>query len=221
MQYCPHCKLSVCGQHSFCPLCQGVLMGNRNPEDEIFPHVKNDTPQYHFLIRILIFASVVSVIICISVNIIFPGNSNWSLFVTFAIICMWICLYSVLRRRRNISKNIIWMVFWLSLLAILWDFFTGWRGWAFDYVIPCICVFAMISMAVIARALELMIDDYLIYIILDALFGIIPLLFLLFGWVRITYPSVLCVAISTLSLVALLLFRDHNFIDELKKRLHL
>ena len=56
---------------------------------------------------------------------------------------------------------------------------------------------------------------------IDALFGIVPLLFLLLGWLRVFYPSVICVAVSLLSLCALLLFEGERMRMEVKKRLHL
>ena len=103
---------------------------------------------------------------------------------------MWVCLYSVIRRRNNIPKNIIWLVFWLSLIAVLWDLFTGRRGWSIDYVIPAICVLAMIAMAAIAIVLRLRIEEYMIYVLLDGLFGIVPLLFLTLGSVSYTHLDV-------------------------------
>ena len=61
--------------------------------------------------------------------------------------------------------RILWLVFWLSLLAVLWDVFTGWHRWSLNYVVPSLCVFAMAGMAVIARVLHLRVEDFFIYLI--------------------------------------------------------
>ena len=113
------------------------------------------------------------------------------------------------------------MVFWLSLLAVLWDRFTGWRGWSLDYVVPCICVLAMLSMAAVAKVLRLELEDILVYLLLDVLFGVVPLVSLLLGWVGESLPSVLCVVASLLSLAFLLVFDGERMRAEIKKRLHL
>ena len=159
MQYCEKCKVHVRGLHANCPLCQGPLTGEGETPNSVFPAHTYQAPRYHLLIRSMIFASIAAIVVCATVA------------------CMWVCLYSVIRRRNNIPKNIIWLVFWLSLIAVLWDLFTGRRGWSIDYVIPAICVLAMIAMAAIAIVLRLRIEEYMIYVLLDGLFGIVPLLF--------------------------------------------
>lgn len=104
---------------------------------------------------------------------------------------------------------------------MLWDVFTGWHRWSLNYVVPSLCVFAMAGMAVIARVLHLRVEDFFIYLIIDGLFGVIPILFLLFRWVTVVYPSVVCVACSLLSLAAILSFEGERMRAEWKKRMHL
>lgn len=153
MQYCEKCKVHVRGLHANCPLCQGPLTGEGETPNSVFPAHTYQAPRYHLLIRSMIFASIAAIVVCATVNILLGGR-RWWLFIAAAVACMWVCLYSVIRRRNNIPKNIIWLVFWLSLIAVLWDLFTGRRGWSIDYVIPAICVLAMIAMAAIAIVLR-------------------------------------------------------------------
>ena len=221
MRYCDKCKVSVGGSGRRCPLCQGLLSGEADADGDLFPSLQSQTHQLRMAIRMLVFASITAVVVCFAINALIPFGRRWPLFVAAGVVCMWICLYNVLLRLRNIPKNIMWMVFWLSLLAVVWDAFTGRYGWSLDYVIPSISLFAMVAMAVIARALHLRIEDYLIYLMLDGLFGVIPLLFLLLGWVRVAYPSIICVAASAISMAALFSFEGERLVAELKKRLHL
>ena len=64
-----------------------------------------------------------------------------------------------LHKWRNIPKNMIYQVVILSLLAVVWDRFTGWHGWSLDYVIPILCVTAMVSMSAIAKVCLLYTSD--------------------------------------------------------------
>ncbi len=64
-------------------------------------------------------------------------------------------------------------------------------------------------------------EEFMIYLILDGLLGLAPLIFLLLGWLRVIYPSVICVSVSILSLAALFSFAPDELKTELKKRLHL
>ena len=52
-------------------------------------------------------------------------------------------------------------------------------------------------------------------------FGVIPLLFLLLGWVDAALPSVICVAASLLFLAGLGAFRGESMARELRRRFHL
>lgn len=221
MLFCEKCKVKICGERERCPLCQGPLAGTGDASQEPFPILTDKkSGRYHLLMRLLVFLSIAAVVICVTIDKLLSAYYRWPYYVAGAVACMWFCLANVIRRRDNIPKNIVWMLFWLSLISIGWDYFTGWHQWSLSYVIPSLCVFAMLAVAIIAKVLDMHIQEYMIYLILNALLGIIPALFLTFGWVHIRYPSILCVAISVLSLAALFAFQGERLIAEVKKRLH-
>lgn len=219
MLYCDKCRLSVAGHRDRCPLCQGVLSGESGPET--FPVIPTGRHQYHLVLRMLIFLSITAVVVSGAINVMFPAGKPWAFFVALAVGCMWVSLYSAIIRRHNLPKNISWQVFLLSLLAVLWDELTGWHAWSTTYVIPSLCIFAMAAMAAISKAMKLQAQDCLIYLVIDGLFGFVPLVFLGFGWVTNLYLPVICVAASIISLAALFSFEGENLVLEIKKRLHL
>ncbi|MCI8650808.1 MAG: hypothetical protein HFG20_11920 [Anaerotruncus sp.] len=221
MQYCENCRLKVAGARHECPLCQGALSGNGCPEEEIYPQVPFARHQYRPVIRLMVFLSAAAIILCGTANYLFFNGRYWSLFVAAAIGSMWVSLSSAVLRRHNLPKSVLWQVFWLSLLAVLWDLLTGWHHWALDYVVPILCSFGLVVMAVLARLLKLHTQDFLVYLMIDGLFGILPALFLVFGWVQVVYPSAICVAASLLSFAAVISFGGDALLNELRKRLHL
>lgn len=97
----------------------------------------------------------------------------------------------------------------------------GWIGWSIDYVIPTICLIAMIVMAVGAKILKIGVRDLIVYLMIDAIFGFIPAIFIIFGWANVIFPSVVCVAASIISLSALILFEGENMKIEIRKRMHI
>jgi hypothetical protein len=143
------------------------------------------------------------------------------MFMIAGILCVWISLAMVIRKRHNVPKSIIWQVGVISILAVIWDWRTGWLGWSLDYVFPIACVVAMIVMYISAKVLHLGVRDFIIYILLDGIFGILPVIFLLCNLLQVKYPSVISVSCSVLSLAAVLLFEWENIWEELKKRLHM
>lgn len=221
MQYCDNCKLSVKGDNHICPLCGGILSGDGKDEEEVFPRIPTMYQEFNLFIRIIVMISVSVVIISFAANAIFTRQSRWSFFVAFGILCMWISLFFILRKRNNIPKTIVWQVGILGILSVVWDYSTGWRGWSTNYVIPTICVGAMIVMAVAAKILKIGVSDLIIYLLVDGIFGFVPVIFLILGQVDVGYPSVICVACSAINLLALIVFEGDNMKNELKKRMHI
>jgi hypothetical protein len=115
----------------------------------------------------------------------------------------------------------MWQVLIVSALAILWDWRIGWRGWSLDYAIPVLCVAAMLVMYVTAKVMKLSARNYIAYFLLGGLFGVIPVLFILFNLVKVIYPSIISVAVSIIFLSAILIFQGDNIKAELQKRMHI
>ncbi len=220
MQYCEKCKVQIKGNNKVCPLCGGIVLENGLCEEE-FPQIPTISQEFHLFIRIMILVSISAVIISFSINAIFTKESRWSLLVAAAILCMWISMFFILRKKNNILKTIIWQVVIVSILSVLWDFSMGWIGWSIDYVIPCVYVAALIVMAISSKMLKIGVRELIIYLFVDGIFGFMPCIFIAFGWLKVIYPSVICVAASAISLSAILLFEWDNMKTELNKRMHI
>ncbi len=204
-------------------MCANILPGKSESDGfqkDIYPRIP-PSYQRHLTIQIMAFISIAAVVISFSVYKMFPSELNWPMFELFGLISMWISLIVVLRKRRNIAKTIMWQVVIVSGLSILWDWRTGYRGWSLDYVIPTICVSAMLVMYVTAKVMNLSVRDYIAYMLLDGLLGIIPVIFILLELVDVLYPSVICVALSIIFLSAIIIFQGENIKIELTKRLHI
>jgi hypothetical protein len=220
MQHCEHCHVEIRGNQKNCPLCQNALSEKREEQDTLFPVV----PEFYksnVIIRMMIFISICIIVISSALDVMFPMGINRPLMIISGILCFWISFAVVIWKRHNIPKAIVWQVAIISVLAILWDWRMGWRGWSIDYVFPIACVFAMVVMYVTAKAMRLVVRDFLIYMLLDVIFGFLPLVFLIFGGLHVIYPSMISVAISVISLAAILLFEGENIKEELNKRMHI
>ena len=221
MKYCEQCKLTVTGQRSRCPLCQSVLRDEGEPYEEVFPVIPTVYNRFQFFFKLLIFASAVLGIVSVVINLLLPQSGVWSLFVLGGIGCLWVFLFIAVRKRNNIPKNILWQVAVAILFCLLWDLFTGWHGWSVDYVVPSICVAAMAALAVTAKVFRLVGGDFLFYLLISVLFGILPVISILLGWVQVLYPSLICVGCSLVSLAAVLIFQGENMKREWRRRMHL
>jgi hypothetical protein len=221
MLHCPQCRVDVRGVLERCVLCGNTLTVS-DPDhggEEVFPVIP-PAFERHLAIRILVFISFAAAAACFAIRMIFPSDVNWPVFVVFGLVSMWLGIIIVVRKRNNIPKTIMWQVTVVTALSVFWDWQTGWRGWSIDYLIPIIYVAAELVMYITARIMKLSVRDYITYAMLDALFGILPIIFILFGWVKELYPSVICVTVSVIFLSAIFIFQGEDIKNEWNKRMH-
>jgi len=78
----------------------------------------------------------------------------------------------------------------------------------------------MIEMFIVANIKKLKIEEYIVYLIIDILFGIVPLILLLLDIVNVVYPTLICVVESVISLSILILFEGKALKAEIVRRMH-
>lgn len=221
MKYCEKCHVDVEGKRSLCPLCQSPLQEGTGDSEEAFVFIPTIYRQHSLFFRIFIFISVCAAVISVAVNLMLPKSGIWSLFVVVGVGCMWLSISFSIHLRRNLFRNLMYQVAAVLVLSVLWDIFTGWHGWSLDYVVPCTCMLALVALAILSCVMHLEVREYLIYVCIACVLGILPLIVFFFGMLRITIPSLVCVALSIITLVSLFLFHGEHMVSELRRRLHL
>lgn len=186
-----------------------------------FPKEKSTIYQSILFFKIFTFVGIASSVITFMVNIIFTPHNYWSLFVIAGAFCMWLSLAIGFFRRHNLLKNGIWQLIIISTCCILWDKFTGWRGWSIDFVYPAVCLVILLSMFIITKVQRYPVQEYMIYYILCCVFGINPAILYLTGIATIPYLAVTCGGIHFLFLIGLLIFKSKDVLSELHKKFHM
>ncbi len=146
---------------------------------------------------------------------------NLPLITLLGVISTWTTVGSVVTGRKHVSKIVASQVAILSILMLVWDWSLGWQGWSLNLAIPIILLASQASLYILAQALHLESSDYMIYLLLCALLGLVPLIFLIFSWTTIRLPSVICVGVSFLMIAGAFIFQGDLIKHELSKRLHI
>ena len=219
MQQCGKCRITVDGDKDRCPLCQGELTGE--PEPEMYPKVKESRFESDFLLKLIAFISISAAAVCVGTDFIISGGITWSLICIGGIVCAWLTTSVGITYRRRILKNITWELILITSLSVIWDKFTGWHGWSVDFVLPCAIICAVILIFIIAKVLKMKSGEYLLYLIIGGFYGFLPLICLIAGLTKITYPTVICTCLSFIFMAALFLFRGNTAKDEMERRFHL
>lgn len=184
-----------------------------------FPGQKEERKQPAKIFESFTFLCIVLAVVCNLVDFLVDGHNRWAWFVTAGTFCTWLMVAVAYGKRRNLLKNEMWQLVIVAVAGVLWDVFTGWRGWSVDYLLPLAALAVICSMWVITAVQKLVASEYMIYLLEAGAFGgIIPVILLAAGVVTVLYPSLICVCVSFLMLVWLFLFRRKETIREMQKK---
>lgn len=221
MKYCKFCKVELNSDEDKCVLCGNEVRPVANKKSlEVFPEIPPSFESNNIL-KIPLFISVTIVIISFLVNMIFPSEIEWFKLMILALISLWIGLYTIFFKRYNFHKKIIRQVIILSLLALFWDWQTGWRAWSISYFLPIIFISAILLMYLSGKIMKLGISSYISYALIAGVLGILPALFILFDWVRNPNLSAISAGFSLIFLSAIFIFKGNEMKEELSKKMHI
>ena len=167
------------------------------------------------------FLCLAVAVICGMINYLMLETLNWFWFAGAGCACAWLVVMVAYYKRRNILKNEMWQLLLISAIAILWDRFTGWKGWSVDFVIPFGILAVQFSVPVIAKINRLEREEYLFYLVQAGIAGLIPMILVWTGIVQFAVPSVICAGISFLTLAALFIFCKKDTMREFHKKLRM
>lgn len=172
-------------------------------------------------IKLLLLVSVSIIILAFIAGALWLGAMEELRLVILAVASMWLVVVIIVRKRRNIAKGIVYLIVSLSLISIYWDYLNSWSGWSVTYFVPLICSSAIIAMFIAVRVVRLEAGDYVLYLLVAALLGLIPALFLALGLVVEAVPSIVSLGLSSVLLIMTLVFRGRLILGELEKRFHI
>jgi len=223
MKYCKKCDVSINSPVSRCPLCYATLIGKDNmPEPVAYPELAQAAARYNMLFRILLFLSLTASVVCVTINLVTTPARLWSAVVIANIVYMWIAIGTAMRKHAKLGHTIMIQGISLAGLIMVMNLFFDTRvNWAFNYALPFLFFSVTLSITIIVIVKRMAIRDFILYFILTALMGLLPLLALAMGLVTVIWPSLVSAIYSGLALVSIFIFADNATKIELKKRFHI
>jgi hypothetical protein len=219
MKKCYKCDVIVNTSLHKCPLCQNEI-SHEKVKTCVFPVIPTLYKRHNLLYQILTFISVFGVITCLLINIIVSKEIGWSWFVITGIICFWATIITAIKRRNHFMRFLFAEFNLIIIITILWDYITGWNMWSVDYVFPFTCISYIIVMFIMRIFFNYYIKDYIIYITVNCLMGIIPLILVFFKVLLVNWPSVLSGLTSIFMVALLAIFNRKSLTKELERRFH-
>ncbi len=189
---------------------------------EPFPAINEEEKKGIHFQQCLNYISIVLIVLTLMWNVLMVPETLWSLFGIGIIGSMWLTLTMGFRKRRNLLKNGLYELGIVSVGSIIWDLVVdGYRGWAFNYIIPGLTIATLIFMIMIVKIRKLNPEEYMMYLVMASAYGLVPLIFMLTGLATVPMCSVLCIGFSVLVLSFLGIFKKRALMIELHKKFHI
>lgn len=220
MKRCHDCAVEIEGEWQHCPLCGAPTRGHASPSP--LPAVPLNFSRRR-VFRMLFIGSLVIILGSFAVQLFLgrgPAEFGAVRSVWLGVVTMWLAAVIAVRKRRNVAKSIVYLVLLVGLVCLYWDYLIGWQGWSLNYAIPIVCGSSILALLISVWTMRMEVGNYIIYSGITILLGLLPIAFLVFGWVTTTLPSAICVAVSVIALVLLQVYRGAEVRHELAKRLH-
>lgn len=222
MKYCDDCQVNVDIPATKCPLCYTFLrQKDDTPERISYPNLQQQAETYNLLLRILLFLSLTAVAVSVTINLLTLKTYYWSFVVVAVILYAWIAIGTAIRRGKSLGYNIMIQVVSLSVFIFILSFIFDFKGVVSTYVLPALFVSATLSITVIVIIKHVDVQSFILYFILIALLGFIPLLLMALGLTTVSWPAIVSALYSGISLVSLFIFADASTKKELRKRFNL
>ncbi|MFV0432676.1 MAG: DUF6320 domain-containing protein [Leucobacter sp.] len=223
MMRCDACAVGIEGFWSRCPLCDAEIPATGGAVPSPLPDVPLKFSRRHVL-RVLFITSLALILASLAAQLIFSRGldgigilrSIW-----LGVTAMWLVVLMAVRKRRNVAKGTLYLVVIVSLVCLYWDYLTGWHEWSVTYAIPILCTCSIVAVLITVRVMRIEIGEHILYSSVTVLLGLVPIVFLLLGWVTDPIPSVICIVLSLLVLALVQLDASDEMKHELRKRLHL
>ena len=220
MKKCYKCNVNINSSVPICPLCKNNIEKNEKDES-VFPFIPNIYKKNKLILKCFMFFSFEGCILSIMINYLISNKISWSWFVVAGIISFWITFIIGIKQRNNFMTLLFLEVLIVMISAVIWDYFTGWYFWSINFVLPFLCIAYITTLFFLRIFLKNVFKDYIIYIYIYSVIGLIPLYFIIKGSLYIKWPSIICVIFSIFSILALGIFNHKQMKAELERRLHI
>ncbi|MCR4717825.1 MAG: hypothetical protein K5656_11670 [Lachnospiraceae bacterium] len=231
MHKCENCNITIYDDIDVCPLCHQVideldanevksaikLFGEPAP----YPDVRLRQQRMKLVMRLILFISILAEAVLIVANLLTTPDVYWSAVTGAAFLFFLISLdYWVTHDSGFAAKLGIQITLSMGVLFAIDYYFTNMKGWSLEWVIPGLILFGD------AMALFLMTLNrqrwysYTMLLLYMEILSIAMMVLYFLDQIDNLIMPVLCIAISSVFMLATIIFGDRAFYREFKRRFH-
>lgn len=226
MGYCPECQVTIGDAEDHCPLCGGELENSetKSAAFRLYPdftiHGKRKE-RFPLAAKIVAFASMIVIIVCMIIDLLVTHRLSWSLYVAAGILTAWITIALPILRNINVNYMLLLDLCSISALLVLVDATTGWKRWSVTIVLPCFYIGIAIATVVLALVFHDYWREYILSLVAVSALGLVPLFTLIFGLATVPGFCLAAVFFSLILLAAVFFFANGKLFSEWKRRMNI
>ena len=215
---CKKCNVLVDVYGDVCPLCNSKLdMFN---EDSIYPFVKTKLSS-DFVRRLILLIVLVCSCFSIVINYLLTPTIRWAGFVVAVLMSSYLVFRKIMNGRKKVLKLLFSLNFLAIILAMFWDYYTGYHGWSINYVLPSLCIFYGVFLLILRFVSYFAFRENSSSIYLNVLLEFLPLILLRVDIITFKPLAIISGLLGILNLLILIVFDGSKFKDDLAKKLHI
>ena len=226
---CQKCGLAFSGVRVYCPLCkkriiaEGTADSSIKEDFDVFPVTQKKQADFIFM-KIVTFAALAAVIVAGMVDrMMVLSDRTWQpifFLVVIGVAGGYALLIVGQRKWKNIRKMVMYEVIIGMILCIAYDWYTGWKGWSVQIVLPLTVVGMNLLYFILGFVDRKHQTDYGIYFLLTIIATVLVVILVCVGVMHNTMLVTVTTGIGVLLLIAKIIFQGKTFLSELSRRLH-
>ena len=226
---CQKCGPTFSGERVYCPLCkkriidEGTEDSSIKEDFDIFPVTQKKQADFIFM-KIVTFAALAAVIVAGMVDrMMVLSDRTWQpifFLVVIGVAGGYALLIVGQRKWKNIRKMVMYEVIIGMILCIAYDWYTGWKGWSVQIVLPLTVVGMNLLYFILGFVDRKHQTDYGIYFLLTIIATVLVVILVCVGVMHNTMLVTVTTGIGVLLLIAKIIFQGKTFLSELSRRLH-
>lgn len=221
--YCRNCNVTVDCETEVCPLCHEKIERDGKTPKENLPSPKGSVKKQRLDIfsKIYIPTALLTVLACISVNVLTNPDFMWSVMVLAAVVYIYYLVRFTFIAQGNFPARIFGQVIALTIVFIAVRLIFGGNHWIFITWLPIVYFLSELMIGVYSIVKRKTACSHLSRFLLLTFLGIIPVCAAFILNLSVKWPSVAVSAFSFALMIVLAIIERKQIIAEIKHYFHI
>lgn len=222
MNRCRNCSVIVDENMEKCPLCHQTVNDKTPHNNKRYPsyHDKKGKSSSNLLLKLTLFLASLIISTCALINLFTDPHHLWVLYVAAPILYLLLLINNTIFSKSHLGTKTILQVVVISSLLFSIDFLTGFQKWSVNFVVPFLIIAATLLITGIITNKKMRTSDYVGYIMMMIVLGIILILLYFIGISSSLWASAITFLYTMLTLIGMFIFSGKSCKNELIRKFH-